>query len=292
MQLSNGIIVRIANEILAHWRIYSVARTALSNAWKVHFCTASNRNVSLVEIFTFGIFSVNFYSFAWHDAIICRRPNLIIFFLSISVKVKEQFEINLADEMELIARSKGSNHSNSPPTSSSSPESPCVSHPMAQMTPTARQEMTAIWRCYNHLMDEINNVTQSLGKDGKFQLFICLSLRWENFYQPKYSFVVFFPLTFCVGFQGTFIASHAQSNCCDTSYSGNVWRAKFSTSKGFANIFTPNTRTTRWIPHCVGEFNYTRNSITMLIFVITRWATILFSRDTLFYTPTYINVNV
>nr|XP_026491601.1 DENN domain-containing protein 5B isoform X3 [Vanessa tameamea] len=39
------------------------------------------------------------------------------------------------------------------------------------------QEHRAIWRCYCHLMDEINSVGRSLGKDGKFQLFICLSLR-------------------------------------------------------------------------------------------------------------------
>ncbi|KOB77817.1 RAB6IP1-like protein [Operophtera brumata] len=39
------------------------------------------------------------------------------------------------------------------------------------------QEHRAIWRCYCHLMDEINSVGRTLGKDGKFQLFICLSLR-------------------------------------------------------------------------------------------------------------------
>ncbi|XP_023942763.1 DENN domain-containing protein 5B isoform X3 [Bicyclus anynana] len=39
------------------------------------------------------------------------------------------------------------------------------------------QEHRAIWRCYCHLMDEIGSVGRSLGKDGKFQLFICLSLR-------------------------------------------------------------------------------------------------------------------
>lgn len=34
-----------------------------------------------------------------------------------------------------------------------------------------------MWRVYCHLMNEINSVTQTLGKDGKFQLFVCLSLR-------------------------------------------------------------------------------------------------------------------
>lgn len=84
--------------------------------------------------------------------------------IPMTVKVKEQFELNLVEETLS--------------TENSSPESP---HSPAQMTPAVRQELTAIWRCYNHLMDEINNVTQSLGKDGKFQLFICLSLRYIRF---------------------------------------------------------------------------------------------------------------
>lgn len=66
-------------------------------------------------------------------------------------------------------------NSSSPSACSSSPESP--HGPAQQMTLAARQELATIWRCYIHLMDEINNVNQSLGKDGKFQLFICLSLR-------------------------------------------------------------------------------------------------------------------
>lgn len=89
------------------------------------------------------------------------------------MKVKEQFEASLVEEVVESVRGGGSSNSNSPPTSSSSPESP---HSQ-QITPAARQELIAIWRCYIHLMDEISNVTQSLGKDGKFQLFICLSLR-------------------------------------------------------------------------------------------------------------------
>lgn len=85
------------------------------------------------------------------------------------VKVKEQFELNLVEDSVDVVRGGGSN-SNTPP--STSPESPHSS-----LTPGARQEIAGIWRCYCHLMDEINNVSQSLGKDGKFQLFICLSLR-------------------------------------------------------------------------------------------------------------------
>lgn len=95
---------------------------------------------------------------------------MIYFF--VLVKVKEQFEISLVEESVDAVRGGGSN-SNSPPTTNSSPESPYS--PM--MTPAQRHELSSIWRCYTHLMDEISNVTQTLGKDGKFQLFLCLSLR-------------------------------------------------------------------------------------------------------------------
>lgn len=80
--------------------------------------------------------------------------------------MKECFEAQLIEEtVEIVGRG-------SAPNSSSSPEVQYVN-----ASPGVRQETAAIWRCYVHLMDEINNVTHTLGKDGKFQLFICLSLR-------------------------------------------------------------------------------------------------------------------
>lgn len=39
------------------------------------------------------------------------------------------------------------------------------------------QETVAVWRCYSHLIDEMMHTSKTLGKDGKFQLFICLSVR-------------------------------------------------------------------------------------------------------------------
>ncbi|KAL3266985.1 hypothetical protein HHI36_011133 [Cryptolaemus montrouzieri] len=39
------------------------------------------------------------------------------------------------------------------------------------------QKTLAVWRCYCHLVDEIMCSSKALGKDGKFQLFICLSVR-------------------------------------------------------------------------------------------------------------------
>lgn len=92
------------------------------------------------------------------------------------IRVKEQFEASLLEETVEMVRGGGS-ASNSPPNSGSSPESP----PQASTTPlppVAKQELLAVWRCYCHLMDEINNVKQTLGKDGRFQMFICLSIRY------------------------------------------------------------------------------------------------------------------
>ncbi|KAG5882112.1 hypothetical protein JTB14_016875 [Gonioctena quinquepunctata] len=39
------------------------------------------------------------------------------------------------------------------------------------------QETVAVWRCYCHLIDEMTHTSKTLGKDGKFQQFICLSVR-------------------------------------------------------------------------------------------------------------------
>ncbi|XP_041781261.1 DENN domain-containing protein 5B isoform X1 [Anopheles merus] len=106
------------------------------------------------------------------------------------VRVKEQFEICLVEEsVETVRGGGGGGTSSSPPTSGSSPESPPqgttsqlgggggVGVAGVALSPVARQELSAVWHCYCHLMDEINNVKQTLGKDGRFQLFICLSLR-------------------------------------------------------------------------------------------------------------------
>lgn len=74
------------------------------------------------------------------------------------VKVKEQFELNLVEELSGLA---------------ANPESSNSQH----MTLAARQELTTIWRNFVQLMDEISNVSHSLGKDGKFQLFVCICIR-------------------------------------------------------------------------------------------------------------------
>jgi DENN domain-containing protein 5 len=81
--------------------------------------------------------------------------------------VKEQFESSLIDESLETVRGGAS----SPPSSSSSPETQ-----YSALSPAIRQELSTIYRCYCHLMDEIHK-QPTLGKDGRFQLFICLTLR-------------------------------------------------------------------------------------------------------------------
>ncbi|XP_066247443.1 DENN domain-containing protein 5B-like [Euwallacea similis] len=67
------------------------------------------------------------------------------------VRVKDQFEQNLMDELSgNKTASLERNH----------------------------QETVAVWRCYCHLIDEIRHTSKNLGKDGKFQLFICLGVRY------------------------------------------------------------------------------------------------------------------
>lgn len=67
-----------------------------------------------------------------------------------SVRVKEQFELELLEE---------------------------VSGNRTASLERNHQETVAVWRCYCHLIEEIIQSSKSLGKDGKIQLFICLSVR-------------------------------------------------------------------------------------------------------------------
>lgn len=48
------------------------------------------------------------------------------------------------------------------------------------------QETVAVWRCYCHLIDEIQSASHALGKDGKFQLFICLGVRFVVLFKKKH----------------------------------------------------------------------------------------------------------
>nr|XP_023011948.1 DENN domain-containing protein 5B [Leptinotarsa decemlineata] len=66
------------------------------------------------------------------------------------VRVKEQFELELLEE---------------------------VSGNRTASLERNHQETVAVWRCYCHLIDEMTHTSKTLGKDGKFQQFICLSVR-------------------------------------------------------------------------------------------------------------------
>ncbi|XP_033333938.1 DENN domain containing pinstripe isoform X1 [Megalopta genalis] len=98
---------------------------------------------SLEQIFLFGfknqrIFGRNFY--VWDYLL----------------RIKENFEISLLEEMDeysqRLNRDRRAAHVES-------------------------NQRFATLRCYCHLIDQINMFSQTLGKDGKFQLFICLAAR-------------------------------------------------------------------------------------------------------------------
>lgn len=68
----------------------------------------------------------------------------------------------------------------------------------------------AILRCYCHLIDQINMFSQTLGKDGKFQLFICLALRWIII---SITLVVRYLITRCVKHYWCFYLRDGKLNC-------------------------------------------------------------------------------
>ncbi|XP_067212616.1 DENN domain-containing protein 5B isoform X1 [Linepithema humile] len=97
---------------------------------------------SLEQIFLFGfknqrIFGRNFY--VWDYLL----------------RVKENFEISLLEEMDEYSQRLNRDR---------------------RMYSESSQRFT-ILRCYCHLIDQINMFSQTLGKDGKFQLFVCLAAR-------------------------------------------------------------------------------------------------------------------
>lgn len=75
--------------------------------------------------------------------------------LFILVRVKENFEISLLEEMDEYSQRLNRDR---------------------RIHAKNSQRFTTL-RCYCHLIDQINMFSQTLGKDGKFQLFICLAAR-------------------------------------------------------------------------------------------------------------------
>ncbi|XP_018361054.1 PREDICTED: DENN domain-containing protein 5A-like isoform X2 [Trachymyrmex cornetzi] len=97
---------------------------------------------SLEQIFLFGfknqrIFGRNFY--VWDYLL----------------RIKENFEISLLEEMDEYSQRLNRD----------------------RRVYTASSQRFTILRCYCHLIDQINMFSQTLGKDGEFQLFICLAAR-------------------------------------------------------------------------------------------------------------------
>lgn len=122
---------------------------------------------SLEQIFLFGfknqrIFGRNFYvwdylckykfNYIFSDKIGILEKYIIE---TIAVRVKENFEISLLEEMDEYSQRLNRDR---------------------RMYSESSRRFT-ILRCYCHLIDQINMFSQTLGKDGKFQLFICLAAR-------------------------------------------------------------------------------------------------------------------
>lgn len=111
----------------------------------------------------FGTISVSFSSllfflFFFVVEINISRLNVItVNSIKIVVRVKENFEISLLGQMDEY--SKRLNRS--------------------RMIHFDSNQRFTILRCYCHLIDQINIFSQTLGKDGKFQLFICLAARYK-----------------------------------------------------------------------------------------------------------------
>lgn len=121
---------------------YQSKREKDANSLSVLLCGENGLVKCLEQAFLCGFKSVRLFG-----------KNLFIW--DYFAKVKDEFKMSLCDE----------------PTSQNN-KSCGMAYNCRQ-----DQEHRAIWRCYCHLMDEINSVGRTLGKDGKFQLFICLSLR-------------------------------------------------------------------------------------------------------------------
>lgn len=72
--------------------------------------------------------------------------------------MKENFEISLLEEMDEYSQRLSKD----------------------RRALTENNQRFTILRCYCHLIDQINTSSHTLGKDGKFQLFICLAARYVN----------------------------------------------------------------------------------------------------------------
>ncbi|XP_043268202.1 DENN domain-containing protein 5B isoform X2 [Venturia canescens] len=117
-------------------------REPLDGSLTALLCGEGGLVPSLEQTFLYGfknqrIFGRNFY--VWD------------FFL----RVKENFEMSLLEEMDGYSQRLSRD----------------------RRTHAESNQRFTILRCYCHLIDQINTFSQTLGKDGKFQLFICLAAR-------------------------------------------------------------------------------------------------------------------
>ncbi|XP_037943215.1 DENN domain-containing protein 5B isoform X2 [Teleopsis dalmanni] len=135
--------------VIVKWH-YKPSRTRDVGTLTNLLCGDNGLVKCMEQVFTCGYRSTRFFS-----------KNLYIW--DYFTKIKEQFEQYLQYEQQQQIDDSGS-----------SMDSSFSENGINSMQ---RRELAAIWRYYIHLMDEINTAGSTLGKDGKFQLLICLSLR-------------------------------------------------------------------------------------------------------------------
>lgn len=80
-------------------------------------------------------------------------------------------------------------------------------------SPVTREslEHVVVMRSYCSLVDKIDNASCSVGKDGKFQLFICFAARYSSFsaymylvFSAHHLLFVFYLYLYCIKHCGTF----------------------------------------------------------------------------------------
>lgn len=133
------------------WQLCCVEKAVSCRPWNKYFYLALKIREYLGGTFTCGTISVSTNLIIFDDKI-----GILEKYISetIAVRVKENFEISLLEEMDEYSQRLNRDRRY-----------------------TESSQRFTILRCYCHLIDQINMFSQTLGKDGKFQLFICLAAR-------------------------------------------------------------------------------------------------------------------
>lgn len=136
------------------WQLCSAEKAASCRLWNRYFYSASKIREYSGGTSTYGTIFVSTFDYI---SLFKKKYKTAYITATIAlVRVKENFEISLLEEMDEYSQRLNRDR---------------------RVYAESNQRFT-ILRCYSHLIDQINMFSQTLGKDGKFQLFICLAARW------------------------------------------------------------------------------------------------------------------